>query len=1495
MILFAVIAIHTSWFQTWLAQQVSAYLSKELGTEVRIDKVDIVLIDELDLQGVYIEDIRKDTFLYTKSIHATIADWSLSESFVNVSNVSLNEGHIHIRKYKGDSTLNFQHIVDYFASDEPDTSTSNFRTIVQQIDLADIHFIYHDENSEPVAEGMDFSNIELKHLSGHFSDFGMDQGKININLKSLRFEERSGLKLTDLSTDFSYDTTAITMKRFRLGFLSTYLRAGVVQLKTPNGTSDWSDFMNKVRFKADFAGSKLYFNDLAYFVPALWGMGGHVDINQLEVSGPIWGMKLRNVDLAMLDTTRIKGNFDIPKLDDMENAYIKLKPELFRTSISDIKNMNIGVFLDEKGKEALHKNLEQFKSANIITLKNGLMDGYLTDFAVDGDLYTGIGNVHSEYGLRFTVDTLSGLYHYRGSQESSVSRDVVVENLNLGVITNNDIVGELTANLKIDGVGFDEKDLNISFKGDINKVGVYGYDYKKIKVKKGHFGKNRFTGKVDIKDDNLALDYDGYVDFRNDMYFKFNIKIDSAHLAELNNEKKEIFQRFASDISVDIEGTNLNKLKGSVKIENLDYYDGHIDFQMDLMTLNITRSEDIDSILLRSPYVDLDLIGKYDLLDVGHAVIEQFSYIVDNVVEAPDKYAQSDEFYSLWVNLKDVNSILQFYDPDIYVESNTIIKSEFNHKEKSFALDVNCNFVDYHGMEFEEIKIENHFDSVKANIFYQTDYIKLSDSLEVRNVYFDSRVKDNKFLTNLGWDGIGKMEPALFAFESEIAESMDILTNFRPSFFFLKGHQYNVNPDSKFLWNPENMIFEEFTISHEDQYIKLDGNVSKNPDDWLKLTVKDFDLSDLNGLIGTELDIQGIANINGRIAGVYDKIKFEAQSNITELVLNQEKVGDIYVESKWDATNEKVSLVGDLKRDNMKTFTFSGGYYTARKKDNIDLKARFDKTDIAFLNAFEDPELYTDIAGNLDGSLHVGGELDNPIITGKMEILNARVKVPMLNVYFGAAGVLKFNDGEIIANHLSIIDQESNVADCQMQIYHYDWADWNYNIMLDMDNPALTKKFLAMDSKFQEGDYYYGKAYVTGYVDVFGFDGHTEIDVDVKTHKGTDLVLPMYGDVEIEENSFVIFDESFFLPDSLKNDDINSNLQNVERLGMTLTMKFNVTPEAKVTIVFDPLTGDQIIAKGNSDLEIKMDDFGDLTMRGKYTVDNGVYEMRIKGLVEEDFTLVKGGTVEWTGSPYDALINLNAQFYRNVSLNDIMPPDAGGGKKKDDVYGNLLMGNTLMAPELTFDITSPTANEFGKKALAELKTNPDELNKQFFSLLVLKRFIPIYGGGAGGENVVLGLAETQINSILGGLSESYDLKAGLSDGETTIGVETKLNDRITVSTSFGVLNPEDGETTAGGGIVGDVDVEYRLNEDGTFTMNFFNETNEASITAQGHFTQGISLHYQETFNTTKEFKALQKFLNIFRRKDKKIKFEKENRRSNKWVPLPEEEPKVEGE
>jgi hypothetical protein len=1259
-----------------------------------------------------------------------------------------------------------------------------------------------------------------------------------------------------------------------------------LNLKTKNGPADWSDFINKVRINSHISKTKIFLSDLAYFVPDLWGLNGYIDINNVETKGAVYGMRLKDLDISLLDTTAIKGDFRIPRISDIESAIFIEDIDLVRTSVSDIKKLGLDRILDKEQTKTLNANLDQFKSADVIRLENGSFKGGIESFVVDGDLYTGVGNVHSDYGLQFTFEE-DGLYHYKGALEGSQGKHIIVENLNLGVITNNSLLGTVTGYLRINGKGFEEKDLDINFDGHLDEFGIYNYKYNDINIKKGsRFRRNVFDGEIDIEDDHLALTYDGMIDLNGEMYFNFEVKIDSAHIAKLTPEFQDMYQNLASKIKVDVHGTSINSLYGEIKIENLNYSDSSMNFGMEEMSLVVSRSPEVDSFTLRSPYVDVDINGKYDFEKIEHALTEQLSFVVDNIVKSKKVMEEESEFFSVYIRMKDINSILQFYDPDIYVEAGTEIRSEFNHEEKSFVFDLNSNYVDYHGMEFEEINLENHFDSAKATVYYQVAYAKLTDSITIRNVYLDSYVKNNKFLTNTGWDGVGNTKPALFAFVSEVTASFDVLTTFRPSFFFLKNHRYNVNPDSRFLWNENQMVFEEFKISNNEHFVKLDGYVTKDPKRWLEIEINKLDLSDLNGITGPDIELAGILNAQAKLSGIYDKIKFQAQTQINDFYLNKESVGDVGLNAKWNDELASVVLNGSLARNDKRTFTFSGSYYTQKEQENIDIEAKFDHTDITFLNAFSDPELYTDIEGELDGKLIIKGELSSPIITGSMEVVNAKVKVPMMNVFFGANGRLDFTEGKIKSEGLRLTDQENNVAEVEMTVGHSNWQNWKYMVMLNMNDPTVTEQFLAMDTRYKEGDYYYGKAYVSGFVGIFGNGSTTDIDVDLKTQEGTDLTLPMFGTTDLEENSFVIFDEEFFLADSMKTGGAAFSNE-VKRLGMTLAMKFHVTPDAKVKIVFDPTTGDQITAYGNADLEINMDDFGDLTMRGNYTVKKGRYEMRIKKLIEENFTLVPSGTVKWTGSPYDADINLEAQFLRNVAIGDIMPPEASTGTKKDVVYGVLEMTNTLMKPELSFKIKSDTKDDLAKKALAELAANEDELNKQFFALLVLKRFIPIYGAQAGGGNVALGLAETQINAILGGLSESYDVKAGLSDGKTTVGIEKQLNNRTTISTSFGVLNPEDGQSVSGGNIVGDVDVEYRLNEDGTFTMNFFNETNEASITAQGHFTQGVSLHYQETFTTTQEFKLLQKFLNIFRKKENKVKFESQDRRSDKWVPLPE--------
>ena len=56
-------------------------------------------------------------------------------------------------------------------------------------------------------------------------------------------------------------------------------------------------------------------------------------------------------------------------------------------------------------------------------------------------------------------------------------------------------------------------------------------------------------------------------------------------------------------------------------------------------------------------------------------------------------------------------------------------------------------------------------------------------------------------------------------------------------------------------------------------------------------------------------------------------------------------------------------------------------------------------------------------------------------------------------------------------------------------------------------------------------------------------------------------------------------------------------------------------------------------------------------------------------------------------------------------------------------------------------------------------------------------------------------------------------------------------------------------------IVGNLEVEYRVNEDGTINLRVFNRENEINYIGEGGvgYTQGIGMSYEVDFDTFKEF------------------------------------------
>src|SRR5690606_15519681 len=96
-----------------------------------------------------------------------------------------------------------------------------------------------------------------------------------------------------------------------------------------------------------------------------------------------------------------------------------------------------------------------------------------------------------------------------------------------------------------------------------------------------------------------------------------------------------------------------------------------------------------------------------------------------------------------------------------------------------------------------------------------------------------------------------------------------------------------------------------------------------------------------------------------------------------------------------------------------------------------------------------------------------------------------------------------------------------------------------------------------------------------------------------------------------------------------------------------------------------------------------------------------------------------------------------------------------------------------------------------------------------------------------------------------------DRRAGIeTDGRFGVTISTKGNERSTVNGKVGVPVGGVNEST----VVGDLEILYRVHEDGTMNLRVFNRENDINYIGQGiGYTQGVGLSYEVDFDTFKEF------------------------------------------
>lgn len=1468
--------IRTSTFQTFLAEKVVSFLSKELNTKIELKGVEIILFDKVSLNGVLILDMKKDTLLYAESILLTLDDFDLAKNSFDIGEIKLSKGSIYLNRNKKNGSYNYEFLADYFSGDTQKSKTKKLSLSAKNIFLSKFSFRFDDFRVKPQKYGIDFAHLHLRNIGVNVHNLALQGETIRLQIQDLKCIDKSGFNLEKLSAGIRIGSQGIILKKFQLISNETNLRARKLNLLYRNWSA-FSSFSDSVIFDVEINPSTLSMKDISYFATDLEGMDSKIRISA-SIKNPISSLAINNLDLRFGNKSYIKGKIVLPNFSIGDQGVLNARIDKSFVSLKDIQNV------------ALPKSMAPIKIENplskleFIEVANASIAGRVNHFNLGLDkLETALGSISLRSNYTIENNDLGLLF-------SPIKKDTLsidLTDFNLGAFINNSDLGLATGLLQIEGSISKSGQLNLPMlRALFSKFQFNDYSYSNIEIKEASLIDDILVSNLFIKDPNIYLSYNGEISIGSTQKYIAEIQLKKMNLGALNiTQDNNIY--LSTDISCSISGPSLELISGQVNFNGLSYKEAEKELIVPNFNANFSRSLEGDYFQINSSLVNAKINGRINYETVLNDLLDELSILVPslNLVSDKPKDSKKASNFSFEIETKNLDPLFFIFAPELNINSGSLLKGNFNSNLGSIKVNFSSDFLRYNDFILEKINLSQNISSSEIRGEFLVNSVSVSDSLKFNKVHFVNSGSKGMLNSTLTWD------PESSGF-SEIAWQTSFLDNthinflLKPSFFALNGLRWQIEKESDISLTPEDLQIRNFRLSRNDQLIKVNGCLSKNDFDKLKMDVQRLDLEELSSVLSLPSKLKGNFSGWGMISNPYSNFKYLGDASFKDFFLDGKEVGDILIQSDWSDLRKSILASGLLEYRNQPTLDFGGAYFI--NTNQLDLRLKFNETDIQFANTFLDPTVARDLNGKLKGVLTVKGTPDKPKLSGKLSIDKGSVKVELLGVKYRFNGKIDVVEDGFLINNLPLKDEDGNIASMVGTIYHKDFSGFNFDLNLNFEDDLSKRdvlnplkvlpldQFMVLNTNYKDGDVYFGKAYAKGTANISGTSNKLDILVELETKKGTLINFPMYGVSDIEESEDFIQFVQKGINNTIVEEKINFS-------GVNLDLKFKVTTESYLKLIFDEFSGDEITAKGFGEINMKLDQLDHLTMNGTYNIVKGSkYNFVMMG-INQPFNIDEGSSISWNGDVLDANLDIKTSIdLKKISILELSPETADKSLLNQDVLCYLNLSDKLLKPMITFDIAAPKAPETGKALIRRVTNEQDELNRQFFSLLLVRKFQPLKGTVSASGSSAIDLVESQINAALGKLSDSYKLNVDYGadkvagDNSVELGVKTGLlNDRLIVSGSFGVENKTDNASgpsnnTTQSSLIGDVNIEYLINEKGTFRVNVFNQSNANSVNENsGPFTQGAGISYHEEFNSWKDFELFQAILDIFRKKEKK--------------------------
>ncbi|HYE96777.1 MAG TPA: translocation/assembly module TamB domain-containing protein [Rubricoccaceae bacterium] len=676
------------------------------------------------------------------------------------------------------------------------------------------------------------------------------------------------------------------------------------------------------------------------------------------------------------------------------------------------------------------------------------------------------------------------------------------------------------------------------------------------------------------------------------------------------------------------------------------------------------------------------------------------------------------------------------------------------------------------------------------------------------------------------------------------------------------------------------------------QEIALRGQVSASRTDTLFADVRGVDLAEIaeaarvrpfGALPGGRIDAQLAA------VAVLGRPEITGAATIGQLTLGDRLVGELTATSQFVPGREGVAVEVHLEpvksdrgatlrveRNDLHaegTVRFPGRDAGGRRDPGaLDLQLDVRRADLFFFDLLF-PAVIADASGFLSGTGQIGGSFSRPVFEADLEAQYVSAAVPEFNLRFGGEGRLRVDREGVHLLESRFIDKRGGTATFTGSVLFNEYRYFSLGF------EGVLNEVEVIDVAASSTLPFYGHLRASGTVGVEGPVDRVRLrSTDVVTTEDSELFIPITAEGAAADRGFLVYADSLGrIPERQVRQSVVGRRPTAERSfteGLEMDLSLTAPPGSTVHLVFDPLIGDVITARGRAQLQLVRHG-GEFQTFGQFTASGGAYLFTAGEVFTRRFLIEPGGTLTWEGDPVDARLDLTASYRTRASLAGLNVPGAERQRVplvlRADVAGRL--SAPLVGLRIDLDADPRASRSAAAEVLRPLLNDPDRQAIYATSVLLTGTFLlaPVENAATSGETLagaadellftsLSQLVSTRLNLFLNqALASEHvevlfdvqptDLEGGLNAFDVTYGVALRFLDERLVIRGEGVYQQL--ETVSGtDALQGRVGVEVRLTPDVSLEV-FYRRESEllggAGVGTTPYGAYGVGLSYETQF------------------------------------------------